>query len=117
MPKYTPKAARERAEKFENSWQANAPAKNWADGTLADFKTKKAAVAAVENQIEANIAEGKALLIERDNLNADLMKECDYIAAAVESDRNFGKDSALYGGFGYVRESEKKHPVRKPKTS
>jgi len=115
MAKYTPKSARERAEKFENSWQENSPEKQWADGTLANFKTKRAAIAEVESELETVAARQDALQIKRDNLNTEMMKECDYIAADVESDRNFGKDSALYGGFGYIRESEKKRPVRKSK--
>ena len=116
MPTYTPKLARERAERFESSWQENSPEKEWAGGTLAEFKTKRAAVADVEDELDAIEAKRTALIIKRDDLNKDLMKECDYVGAAVESDRTFGKDSALYGGFGYIRESEKKRGGRKPNT-
>lgn len=108
MPKYTPKAARERAERFETSWEENSPEKSWADMTLTEFKAKKAAVAAKEDEITASEAHTKALKIQRDNMNNGLMDDCDYVTSAVEGDRNFGPNSALYGGFGYVRESEKK---------
>lgn len=108
MAKYTPKAARERGERFETSWQENSPSKTWAELTLVQMKAKREAIAAVEDEIAAHEARVKALLIQRDDLNEALMTDCDYVAAAVESDREYGPDSALYGGFGYVRKSEKK---------
>jgi uncharacterized protein YbaA (DUF1428 family) len=116
MPKYTPKKSRERAERFQNSWQENAADKEFAETSLTEFKAKRAAVAAKEDEIEASRAHTKNLEIQRDNLNSELMKDCDFIAADVEGDRNFGSDSALYGGFGYIRESEKKRGGRKATT-
>jgi hypothetical protein len=115
MAKFTPKTSRERGEKFETSWQENAPDKKWSEGTLAEFKAKRQTIAEVESEITNGEARLKAFMIQRDNLNADLMKECDYIAADVEGDRNFGPDSALYGGFGYIRKSDKKKGGSKKK--
>jgi hypothetical protein len=108
MAKYTPKTARERAERVETSWQENSPDKKWSEGSLADFKTKRQTVLDVESELNASEARTKALMIQRDNLYKDLMLECDYIVSDVEGDRSFGPDSALYGGFGYIRKSEKK---------
>lgn len=116
MAKYTPKNARERGDRFETSWQANSPDKEWADLTLANFKIRRKEIADVEDELAAVESRGKALLIQRDNLNEKLMEDCDYVAAAVESDRNFGPDSALYGGFGYIRKSEKKKGGGKKKS-
>ncbi len=109
------KLSRERGEKFETSWQENAPDKKWSEGTLAEFKAKRQAIADVESEITNGEARLKAFMIQRDNLNQDLMKECDYIAADVEGDRNFGPDSALYGGFGYIRKSDRKKGGSKKK--
>lgn len=117
MPKYTPKAARERDERYVNSWQENSPDKKWAELTLAEFKAEGKQIADKENEIAASEAHTKALKIERDNLIKKHMGNCDYITADVEGDRNFGPDSALYAGFGYVRKSEKKRGGRKPKTT
>ncbi len=41
MAKYTPKTSRERGEKFETSWQENAPDRKLSEGSLADFKAKR----------------------------------------------------------------------------
>jgi hypothetical protein len=114
MAKYTPKTARERGARFVNSWKENSPAKDWAEMTFAEFKAKKTAIEAKEDEIEASRAHTKSLEIERDNMNTAFMQDCDYVAADVEGDRNFGPDSALYGGFGYIRKSLKKKGGRKP---
>jgi hypothetical protein len=46
------------------------------------------------------------------------MDKCDFVVRAAEADRRYGPDSALYAGFGYVRESErKKGGGRKPKNN
>lgn len=116
MAKYTPKAARERGERFETSWQANSPGKNWAEMSLVDLKAKRKAILDIEDEIAANDAKNKALMIQRDTLNQNFMEDCDYIAAAVEGDRNYGSDSALYEGFGYIRESDKKRGGGRKKT-
>lgn len=116
MPKYTPKAARERAEKYVNSWTENSPEKRWAEMSLDELKAKRAAVEAVEDQIAASEAHTRALKIERDNLNKALMTDCDYVAKDVEGDRAFGPDSALYAGFGYIRKSERRRGGRRAAT-
>jgi hypothetical protein len=117
MPNYTPKVARERDERFVNSWQENSPEQEWAGMTLAQFKAESKAIADKENEIAAAEAHIKALKIERDNMIKKHMESCDFVAADVVGDRNFGPDSALYAGFGYIRKSERKRGGRKPKTS
>jgi nucleoside 2-deoxyribosyltransferase len=115
MAKYSPKNARERAERVETSWKENAPDKKWSEGSLDAFKTKRQTALDVESDLTASEARTKALMIQRDDLYEDLMQECDYIVADVEGDRNFGPDSALYAGFGYIRKSEKKKGGNKKK--
>lgn len=117
MAKYTPKAARERGERFITSWQTNSPDNVWGNITLAQHKAKRKAILDVEAEIDAKEAEAKALMIKRDKLNEAFMEDCDYVAAAVEGSREYGPDSALYGGFGYVRESDKKRNGGRKKTT
>lgn len=113
MASYTPKAARERGERFVNSWTENSPAVRWADMTLTDFKAKKTAIEDVEDQIEASKAHTKALTIQRDDMNKAFMVDCDYVAKDVEGNREYGPDSALYAGFGYIRKSERRRGGRR----
>ncbi|HEX8368549.1 MAG TPA: hypothetical protein VF604_08405 [Pyrinomonadaceae bacterium] len=117
MPKYTPKAAREKDERFVNSWQENSPDKEWSEMTLAEFKAEGKQITDKEDEIAASEAHTKALKIERDDLIKKHMETCDFVAADVVGDRNFGPDSALYAGFGYIRKSEKRRGgPKKPPT-
>ncbi|HQU82263.1 MAG TPA: hypothetical protein PKY59_04020 [Pyrinomonadaceae bacterium] len=113
MARYSPKAARERGDRFINSWAENSPDHKWADMTLPQFRDKQAAIEAVEDQISASEAHTKSLKIQRDNMNKSFMEDCDYVAKDVEGDREFGPDSALYSGFGYIRKSERRSGRRR----
>lgn len=109
MPRYSTKAGHERLEKFENSWETNAPTETEFGGvTLIELKAVIAASDAKKDEIALAEQKVKTLKIEHKNIIEDGMDKCDYIVRAVEGDRRFGPDSALYGGFGYIRESEKK---------
>lgn len=109
MPTYSTVTGHERMERFEDSWETNASAETEFGGvTLIELKAVIAASDAKNDEIELTKQKLKTLRIEHKNIIKDGMKKCDYIARAVEGDRRFGPDSALYGGFGYIRESEKK---------
>lgn len=108
MARYSPKAARERGDRFINSWTENSPDRRWAEMTLTQFKDKQTAIEAVEDQIAASKARTKSLTIQRDDMNKAFMEDCDFVAKDVEGDREFGPDSALYSGFGYIRKSERR---------
>ena len=113
MANYSPKTARERSNRFINSWTENSPDRRWADKTLAEFKAGRTAIDDVEDEIVATDAHKKALLVRRDNLIKEHMEDCDYVAKDVEGSREFGPDSALYEGFGYIRKSERKSGRRR----
>lgn len=113
MANNNPKACRERREKYINSWQTNAPSEVFGDIALADVKKDRDDVANLENEIALTKAHLKSLETQRDDLNKASMKRLDYVADGVNGDRRFGPDSALYEGFGYIRESEKKKGGRR----
>lgn len=111
MATYTTKTGHERLERFEDSWETNAPDVDEFGGvTKAEIKSIRAASDAKENEIALAEAKVKRLKAEHKNIIKDGMEKCDFVVAAVVGDRRFGDDSPLYGGFGYIRESEKKKP-------
>lgn len=114
MSAYTTKTGYERLERFENSWETNAPdVEEFGDVTLAELKTDISAADAKKDQIALAKENLKRLKIEHKDLINASMKKCDYVVRAVEGDRRFGPDSALYAGFGYIRASERKRGGRR----
>ena len=113
MARYSIKDALERSARFNKSWQENSPAKEWSGMTLAQSKTADQALNDKAAEIAQSEAHTKTLKIEFGEMLDARMTDCDYIAAAVEGDRQYGADSALYGGFGYIRKSEKKKGGRR----
>ena len=116
MARYSIKDAIERSERFTNSWQENSPDKSWSDMTLAQFKAEGKKITDRIDEIAASEAHTKALKVELKNDIKTHMETCDFVAADVKGDRAFGPDCALYGGFGYIRESEKKRSGGRPNT-
>lgn len=117
MATYTLKEARERLEKYENSWEVNAPEEEFGDITLDDVKDSKKAFDAREDKIADTEALLKRLRTEHKQETKADMKKLDYVSRAVEGDRRYGPDSPLYGGFGYILESEKKRGGGRKKTT
>lgn len=117
MPTYTVTSGRERLERIENSWESNAAGDKFADVTLADIKADKAALDAKLDQRADLAAQLKTINVELKDLTKANMKKCDFVVRAVEGNRQFGPDSALYAGFGYIRESEKKKAGGRKKTA
>lgn len=118
MATYSTKKGHERLERFEDSWETNAPAEAEFGGvTKVEITAARAASDAQKDKIALAEAEVKRLKIEHKNIIKDGMEKCDFVVDAVVGDRRFGPDSALYAGFGYIRESErKKGGGRRPNT-
>lgn len=119
MATYSTKKGHERLERFEDSWETNAPDETEFGGvTKTGLKAVRTASDAKKDEIALAEAVVKRLKIEHKNIIKDGMEQCDFVVDAVVGDRRFGPDSALYAGFGYIRESErKKGGGRKPATS
>lgn len=117
MATYSLKSARARLEKYENSWEANAPTEEFADVTLPDVKAE---ITAFDARAEA-IADAKATLkklgIKHKDATKASMKKLDFVTRAVEGNLQYGPDSPIYAGFGYIRESEKKKGGGRKKTT
>ena len=118
MPTYSVKTGHERLVRIENSWRTNASGEAEFGGvTLAEIQRDKDASDAKFEEVALAEATVKRLKIEHKNLIKAAMEKCDYVVDAVVGDRQYGPDSALYAGFGYIRESEKKKSSgRRPET-
>lgn len=113
MPTYTVKTGRERLERIENSWETNAAGEDFAGMSLADIKADKAALDAKLDQKADLQSQLDKVNVELKDMTRDNMKKSDKVVRAAEGDVRFGPDSALYEGFGYIRESDKKKGGRR----
>jgi hypothetical protein len=117
MSSYTTKTGQERLERIENSWETNAPGEEkFGEVPIAEIKAERMASEAKKDEISLAEEKLKRLRIEYKDMITASMKKCDFVVRSVEGDRRFGPDSALYAGFGYIRDSEKKRGgKRRPK--
>jgi hypothetical protein len=114
MAKYSIKSALERSARFVRSWRENSPDKVWAEITFAENEAEDRELRDLVDEIAASDAHTKSLKVKLKNKINTRMENCDYVTSDVLGDRNYGPDSALYGGFGYIRESDKKHSGGRP---
>jgi hypothetical protein len=98
----------DRIQTFRAAWRELAPAAEFAGMTLAEFEVAVAApltlrdeILALEKQLEGKkTAKADADLAANEVLNL--------LVNSVRGTPGFGRDSALYRAFGYVRKSEQK---------
>jgi uncharacterized protein YqgV (UPF0045/DUF77 family) len=100
------------ADKVIGVWKVN-PTFSMMGTTLAVFSASTRTVRDMEAVIEAKRQELSGLVDRRDDEAKALSKWVTRARSGIRS--NFGPDSAEYAQAGGVRQSERKHPTRKPK--
>ena len=112
-----PKETGDWLTKIIKAWEDNAADKEFAEMTLAQFKAK------VKASFDARdvITGLDAKLVTAINTRADADKvsvpEAQLVVNSVKGSPEFGEDSSLYEAMGYVRKSERKSGLKKPKKS
>ena len=101
------------ADKVIGVWKAN-PAFSIMGTTQADFSASTQTVRDMDAVIEAKRQELTGLVDRRDDQAKALSEWVTRARSGIRS--NFGPDSAEYEQVGGKRKSERKPPVRKPKT-
>jgi hypothetical protein len=116
MAKLSPKKALERLEKFENALNQQAPAAKFGgidtpvySGQVQLSRDARAAVVNAENQL-------KAANNNRDDTDAEGLRQAQLIVNGVIGDPLFGPDSSLYEAMGFVRKSERKSGLTRKTT-
>ena len=116
MAKLSPKKAFERLETIENAVTQQAPAAKFGAIDTADFikqvllsRDARAAIVDLENQL-------KAANNNRDNIDAEGLRQAQLIINGVIGDPVFGPDSSLYETMGFIRKSERKSGLTRKKT-
>lgn len=109
MAKVQVKRIKEKIITIQNAWNEGAPTvEEFRNTKKADFDADIAAAQAVEDEIADLKAQLKMKEDDRDNRYNKLEDDGIDIAEGVRGHKDFGRDSALYGAMGFVRQSEKK---------
>jgi hypothetical protein len=112
-----PKQIEERINTFIQAWETLRPTKSFSGMTLEQFKLKlkpsltaRTAIASLEQQLQAAIN-------DRDIADRAGAATLSLVVNAIRGDPEEGEDSPLYEALGYVRKSERKSGLRRPRKS
>ena len=100
------------ASQIINAWEAN-PDYSLGNLTLADLKTKQAALLAAKGVVETKNTELTALMNQRDRLGIEMSELASRLRSGFRA--FYGPDSPQYKQAGGTRSSERMKPARKAK--
>jgi uncharacterized small protein (DUF1192 family) len=95
------------------AWRALSPESSFSGLTLAQAEAALAPPMEIRERILALEKEIEGLKMQRIDEDAAASKLLDAIVSSIKGDLNHGKNSALYRGCGYIRQSEVKSRARK----
>ena len=113
----TYKKADARREHFITTWRELAETESFGGMTLVQFIAATETPTTVRQNLAAAKALQAALIRERSIAEIELRKTLSLVINGVRSNPQFGEDSPLYRGLGYVPLSERKRPTRKQTTA
>lgn len=115
MAKIDKKDINGRADQMENAWEDGAPGIEFKGQTLAALKAQRVNIATKESEI----ADEKASIKNKENSLIDDYKLLNSIMVDVRSGvaghKDYGEDSPLYGGMGFVMKSQRKSGLTRKK--
>ncbi len=113
----SPKATLERLNKMLNAWEQMAPDEVFGGMTLTQFRAIVARCTAARELLADLAAQTTAASTERENADDAGLAAAKLMANGVRAAPQFGENSALYEGIGYVRTSERKSGLHRTKGS
>jgi len=112
------KRIKEKINTIKNAWNEGAPdVEEFRNTKKTTFASDITAAQAVEDEIADLKAQLKMKEDDRDDRYAKLEDDAIDIAEGVRGHKDYGRDSALYGAMGFVRQSEKKSGLTHKKKS
>lgn len=111
-----PERDMDKLQKIESGWEQNAPGEKFADMDAAQFKAEIDKSRQVRDEIADQEARLKELYRRRDDVDKANLELANFVVDGVRASRKHGRNSPLYASMGFVRNSERKAPTRKPKT-
>lgn len=111
----SPKANEDKYAKVEKAWAEQAPNVVFGGMTLAQYRARIKPSKDVRVKVKDLEDDLKIAADERDTADVDTMIATDLVVKGVVGDPNYGDDSSLYGGMGYIRKSQRKSGLTRKK--
>jgi len=110
-----PKQIADNTSKLITAWQTIAPNASFAGMTLAQFQAKVKPSVDARNTLAGLKEQTIAAEVARDKADKITNPTNQLVVNAVKGDPNYGDDSDLYAGMGYVRKSARASGLTKKK--
>jgi hypothetical protein len=104
----SPKEIEEKMDRMLNSWQSLAPAKTFGGMTLAQFQAVVQTSKDARQHIDDLEEQVRQAIADRDAADESFNNKAKLVVNGVRADPTEGPDSALYAGFGYTTDSDRK---------
>lgn len=98
----------DRIQTFRASWREMAPDATFAGMTLAEFEAAVSAPLTLRGEIAVLETQLGGKKTEKSVVDVTANELLDLVVNSVRGTPGFGRDSALYRAFGYVRKSDRK---------
>ncbi len=112
-----PKKLADKTDKMITAWKEHAPDATFAGMTLTQYQTKVQPSVDLRTEIAATRRKLIDLQADRDKADAVTNPINLQVVDGVKGDVNFGEDSDLYEGMGYVRKSARASGLTRKKTA
>lgn len=111
----SPKEIEDKMSMVLNAWKTLAPDKKFGGMTVAEFETQVNKSLAARERLDQLEDEKRQIMATRDDEDRTTMKSLQFVVNGVLADPEFGDDSALYEGMGYIRRSDRKSGLTRKK--
>ena len=100
-----------------NAWRTLAPDKSFGGMTLAQFEAVAEPSLAARRRLDDLDNQREQAVATRERADETFSARAKQVVAGVLADPTEGPDSALYGAFGYTRESEQRSGLHRSGTN
>ena len=107
MAKVDIKKIKDRVTKMNDAWAEGAPDVEFGGEQQADFAADITAAANAEHELADILAQADMKRTEISDRYSRINDKSNNVANGVRGDKNYGEDSALYGGMGFKRKSDR----------
>jgi hypothetical protein len=97
-----------KARQFRTAWTELVPNTSLGGMTLPEFNESISVLDTLQGEIDALLTQLDAKRAERSIEEARIRDQLDMVATSIRANPQYGRDSAVYSAFGFIRQSQRK---------